>query len=118
MFPNLPQSLQRIVRSVRKERRPHKSRHAQQPRLLELEERALLSTLTVTTSADSVTQNHTLRYDVDHAQSGDTILLTAAITSPIVLTLGELVVSQSVTIESVPAQTPTISGNRTSRVFE
>ena len=118
MFPTLPHSLQRIVRSVRKERRPHKSRHAQQPRLLVLEERALLSTLTVTSSADSATQNHTLRYAVDHAQSGDTILLTAAIKNPIVLSLGELVVSQSVTIESVPARTPTISGGGISRVFE
>src|SRR6516164_8906492 len=118
MFPTLPHSLQRIVRSVRKERRPHKSRHAQQPRLLVLEARALLSTLTVTSSADSATQNHTLRYAVDHAQSGDTIQLTAAIKDPIVLTLGELVVNQNVTIESVPARTPTISGDGISRVFE
>src|SRR6516162_1009409 len=118
MFRTLPHSLQRIVRFIRKKRRPHKSQRAQQPRLLVMEERALLSTLTVTSSADSATQNHTLRYAVDHAQSGDTILLTAAIKNPIVLTLGELVVSQSVTIESVPARTPTISGDGTSRVFE
>ena len=118
MFPTLPHSLQRIVRFVRKERRPQSRRRAQQPRFLVLEDRALLSTLTVTSSADSATQNHTLRYAVDHAQSGDTIQLTAAIKSPIVLSLGELVVSQSVTIESVPARTPTISGDGISRVFE
>lgn len=118
MFPTLPHSLQRIVRFVRKKRRPQNRRHAQQPRFLVLEDRALLSTLTVTSSADSATQNHTLRYAVDHAQSGDTIQLTAAIKNPIVLSLGELVVSQSVTIESVPARTPTISGDGISRVFE
>jgi hypothetical protein len=118
MFPKLPRSLQRIMRSVRKERRPHKSRHAQQPRLWVLEERALLSTLTVTSSADSATDNHTLRYAVLHAQSGDTIQLTAAIKDTIVLTLGELVVNHNVIIESVPARTPTISGDGISRVFE
>src|SRR5437870_4436087 len=74
-------------------------------------------TLAVTSSADDVTQNHTLRYAVAHAQNGDTILLTAAIKDPIVLTQGELIVSQNVTILSVPAQTPTISGNGISRVF-
>ena len=118
MFPTLPHSLQRIVRFVRKERRPQNRRHAQQPRFLVLEDRALLSTLTVTSSADSATQNHTLRYAVDHAQSGDTIQLTAAIKNPIVLSLGELVVNQNVTIESVPSRTPTISGDGISRVFE
>jgi hypothetical protein len=83
-----------------------------------LEDRVVLSTLTVTSSADDVNQNHTVRYAVAHARSGDTIQLTAAIKSPIVLTQGELVVSQNVTIESVPSQTPTISGDGMSRVFE
>jgi hypothetical protein len=73
---------------------------------------------TVTSSAHGSTQNQTLRYAVDHAQSGDTILLTSAMKNPIVLTLGELVVSESVTIESVPARTPTISGDGISQVFE
>ncbi len=52
-----------------------------------LEDRCVPSTLTVTSSADDVTDHHTLRYAVAHAQSGDTILLTAAITAPIVLTM-------------------------------
>jgi hypothetical protein len=77
-----------------------------------------LSTLTVTSSGDNVTQRGTLRYDVAHAQSGDTILVTAAVMNPIVLTHGELVLSQNVTITSVPAQTPTISGDGNSRIFE
>jgi predicted outer membrane repeat protein len=70
-------------------------------------------TYAVTRSDDDVTVNHTLRYAVAHAQDGDTVLLTDAIQfqSPVVLTQGELVVSRSITILSVPSQTPTISGN-------
>src|SRR5262249_13030544 len=83
-----------------------------------LEDRCVPSTLTVTSSGDDITDHHTLRYAVAHAQSGDTILLTAAIKAPILLTHGELVVSQNVTVKSVPAQTPTISGNGMSRIFE
>jgi hypothetical protein len=90
-----------------------------------LEDRVVLSTFTVTSSADDVTQNHTLRYAVANAQSGDTILLTAAIKDPIVLTHGELVVSQNVTIAAPSTNRPTnkdvgivISGDGTSRVFE
>ena len=74
--------------------------------------------LTVTSSADIATQAGTLRYAVAHAQSGDTIQLTAAIHAPIVLTLGELVLSKNVTIESVAPSTPTISGDGLSRIFE
>ena len=77
-----------------------------------------LSTLTVTASGDDATQAGTLRYAVAHARSGDTILLTAAVKAPIVLSQGELVLSRDVTIESVPARTPTISGDGQSRIFE
>jgi hypothetical protein len=101
----------RSSRAVRVRRQPRRLA------LEALEDRCVPSTLTVTSSADDVTQNHTLRYAVAHAQSGDTIQLTAAIKAPIVLTNGELVVSQNVTIQSVPARTPTISGNGLSRVF-
>jgi hypothetical protein len=118
VFITLPNSLQRRAISNRTARlKPHRQ-SAFRPRLAVLEDRCLLSTLTVTSSADDVTQNHTLRYAVAHAQSGDRIQLTAAIKSPIVLTQGELVLSRDVTIESVPARTPTISGNGISRVFE
>src|SRR5262245_30472644 len=91
---------------------------ATRPTLELLEDRCVPSTLTVTSSADDVTQNHTLRYAVAHAQDGDTIQLTAAIKDPIVLTQGELLLSHNVTIRSVPARTPTISGGGLSRIFE
>src|SRR5262245_34265500 len=98
-------------------RRAPTSRGAR-PHLEALEDRTVPSTLTVTSSADDVTRNHTLRYAVAHAQDGDTIQLTAAVKDPIVLTQGELLLSHSVTIRSVPARTPTISGGGHSRVFE
>ena len=93
-------------------------RTAFRPRLEALEDRCVPSTLTVTNADDDVTETHTLRWAVANAVSGDTILLTAAVKSPIVLTQGELVLSDNVTIESVPARTPTISGDGISRVFE
>jgi hypothetical protein len=88
------------------------------PRLELLEDRCVPSTLAVTSCGDDATDKHTLRYAVANAQSGDTILLTAAVKNPIVLTNGELILSQNVTIEGVPARTPTISGGNLSRVFE
>jgi hypothetical protein len=108
----------------RSHRRPQPAAPTRRPRTVTrptlelLEDRCVPSTLTVTSSADDVTQNHTLRYAVAHAQDGDTIQLTAAIKDPIVLTQGELLLSHDVTIASVPARTPTISGGGTSRVFE
>src|SRR5206468_4819367 len=70
------------------------------PRVEALGDRCLPSTLTVTSSADDM-QPHTLRYAVAHAQSGDTVLLTSAIKAPIVLTHGELLLTQNITIEHV-----------------
>jgi hypothetical protein len=102
----------RATRTIRKA--PHWARLA----LESLEDRYVPSTLTVTSSADDVTQKHTLRYAVAHSVSGDTIQITAAVKDPIVLTNGELVVNQKVTILSVPSRTATISGDGISRVFE
>jgi hypothetical protein len=99
MVLTVPHLLQRIARSVRTNRSPAHRRGAYRPRLEVLEDRSVPSTLTITSSGDDGNQAHTLRYAVAHAQSGDTILLTAAVKSPIVLTQGELVLSKNVTIE-------------------
>ena len=103
--------------SVRTERQRTNRRHAYRPHLAVLEDRAR----PLDTNGDEQRRRRDpeshARYAVAHAQSGDTILLTAAIKSPIVLTHGELVVNQNVTIESVPSRTPTISGDGISRRF-
>ena len=83
-----------------------------------LEGRYVPSTLTVWSSADDGSQNGTLRHAVARAHNGDVILLSAAIKNPILLAGGELLLNQNVTIESVPARTPTINGGAGSRLFE
>jgi hypothetical protein len=88
------------------------------PRLEALEDRCVPSTLPVTSPVDDVNVQGTLRYDIAHAQSGDTILLTGAVQSGIVLTQGELVLNQNVTITSEGNQQIMISGGGNSRVFE
>ncbi len=118
MFLTLPNSLRRLARLVQTERPSPDRRRSFRPHVATLEHRLVLSTLTVTSSGDDPTDKHSLRYAVTHAQNGDTIQLTAAIKSPIVLTHGELVLNNNVTIESVPSRTPTISGDGMSRVFE
>src|SRR5579875_4026198 len=80
------------------------------PLLEALEDRCVPSTLTVTNSGDDVNMPGTLRYDIAHAQSGDTILLTGAVKSGIELTHGELVLNQDVTITSAGNHQITISG--------
>src|SRR5215471_454428 len=88
-------------------RRPATTSRGARPRLEVLEDRTVPSTLAVTNSGDDVSVKGTLRYAVAHAQDGDTIQLTGAVKDPIVLTHGELLLSHSVTIRSVPARTPT-----------
>jgi glucose/arabinose dehydrogenase len=89
------------------------------PRLEALESRCVPSTLTVNRADDDVTEKHTLRWAVANAVSGDEIQITAALKdTPIVLTHGELLLSQNVTIEGVGNVAETVSGGGTSRVFE
>jgi hypothetical protein len=88
------------------------------PVLEALEGRLTPSTLRVTSTADDANQPGTLRYDVAHAQSGDTILLTGAVKSGIVLTQGELLLNQNVAVKSAGGHHVGISGGGLSRVFE
>jgi hypothetical protein len=73
------------------------------------------TTITVTTTSDSGAGS--LRQAVADAQSGDTIDFNLLAQSKIVLTSGELVLSNSITIEGPGAQLLVISGNNNSRVF-
>jgi hypothetical protein len=89
------------------------------PRLEALEDRTALSTLAVTRAGDDVAERGTLRWAVAEAAGGDTILLTGALAdSPVVLSHGELLLSQDVTIEAVGQAPVTISGGGAARVFE
>jgi hypothetical protein len=82
-----------------------------------LEDRRLPSTLYVTSPLDDGSKG-TLRYDIAHAQSGDTIVMSPTLSAPIVLTQGELLLKKNLTIEGQSNQPETISGNNSSRVFE
>lgn len=104
---------------ARKAKRP--SAPHWRPRVEALEDRALLSTIPVTSSLDDVSQRGTLRYAVAHAGDGDTILLTGAVAQAgITLTQGELILAQqNLTIASASKSNPvTINGENHSRVFE
>jgi hypothetical protein len=87
------------------------------PRLEALEDRCLLSTLTVTSAADS--GGGSLRADIAAAHSGDTIVFAPSLVGKtITLTSGELVVSKSLTIQGPGAGQLAISGGNVWGVFE
>ncbi len=89
------------------------------PTLEALEDRCVPTTLTVTSADDNMAERGTLRYAVANAVSGDTILIAADLkNTPIVLTQGELLLNQSVTIQGVGNVPETVSGGGNSRLFE
>jgi hypothetical protein len=70
------------------------------PRLEALEGRCVPSTLKVTNTYDSYTYPGSLRYEIGVAKSGDTIVFDNKLDGQtITLTLGELIVSQNLTIK-------------------
>ena len=75
----------------------HRSRRSVLPRLEGLEDRSLLSPLTVSNLFDSGTGS--LRAAIATAQSGDTITFAKGLHGTITLTSGDLPISDSVTID-------------------
>ena len=101
-------------------RKPRSARHRGRqflPRVDLMEDRTLLSTLTVTNNNDSGTGS--LRAAIAAAQSGDTIDFSSKLDGKtITLTSGELLITDSVTIDGPGANQLAVSGNNASRVFE
>jgi hypothetical protein len=82
-----------------------------------LENRRLLSALTVTTAADSGAGS--LRAEIAAAKSGQTINFASSLKGQtITLTSGELLINKGLTIQGPGAAQLTISGGNASRVFD
>jgi hypothetical protein len=87
------------------------------PRLDALEDRRLLSTLTVTNNLDS--GKGSLRADISKAHNGDTIVFASSLAGQTInLTSGELLIKANLTISGLGADKLTISAGNSSRVFE
>src|SRR5262245_56797294 len=106
------QWLRRFLRFPR--HAPHR-RAGRQLRFDTLEDRCLLSTLTVLNLQDNGAGS--LRQAILSAASGDTINFQAGLSGTIVLTSGELAVNKDLTISGLGADQLAISGNNASRVF-
>jgi hypothetical protein len=97
------------------QRRPGTQRF--RPRLEALEDRWVLSTLTVTNNVDSGAGS--LRAEIAADKSGDTIVFAPSLDGKtITLTRGELDITKNLTIQGPGAGQVTVSGGMTSRVFE
>lgn len=87
------------------------------PRLESLEERIVLSTLTVLNNLDRGTDS--LRYAIGHARDGDTIVFAPSLAGQtITLTSGALDIKNSLEIEGPGPSMLAVSGNDSSRVFD
>src|SRR5262245_39364060 len=87
------------------------------PQFLALEDRTLLSTLTVLNNADSGAGS--LRDTLAAAQSGDTIVFDPSLTrETITLSSGPLAITSNLTIDGLGADLLALSGNHQSRILE
>jgi hypothetical protein len=94
-----------------------RKRPASRLRLEALEDRWLLSTLTVLNNLDSGAGS--LRAEIAASQSGDTINFNPSLAGQtITLTSGQLVINHNLDIEGLGAGNLTVSGNNASRVFD
>src|SRR5438552_19217029 len=88
------------------------------PRLETLEDRTVLSTLTVTSPLDDGSAG-TLRAVIGAASPGSTIVFASSLNNKtITLTQGQLNLNKSLDIEGLGANRLTVSGNSASRVFD
>ena len=93
------------------------ARRTVRPCLERLEDRWVLSTLTVLNNLDS--GRGSLRAEIAAAHNGDTIVFAPSLDGQtITLTSGELLIKKNLTIAGPGAGELTVSGNNASRVFE
>src|SRR5437868_1735450 len=98
-------------------KRPVARRPSFVPRLECLEDRTVLSTLTVLNNHDSGAGS--LRDVIAHAKDGDTIVFASGLNGQtIALTSDELAIKKSLDIEGPGADKLAVSGNDTFRVFD
>src|SRR5262249_44668113 len=115
----LPPWTRLVRRGPRRATRPPARPRPPRPllRLEGLEDRTLLSILTVTNLGD--TGAGSLRGEVALAQDGDTINFAASLNGQTIgLTRGQLALCKNLTITGPGANRLTVSGNNTSRVFD
>jgi predicted outer membrane repeat protein len=103
------------LRNPKRQASPRK-RPTFRPTLEALEERYLLSTLTVLNTNDSRTGS--LRADIALAQNGDTIQFASSLDGQTITLKGELLINKNLTLAGFSDRGLTISGNNASRVFE
>ena len=108
---------ERRLRLPRGSRSLASQRHRFRPRLEGLEERTVLSTLTVLNTLDKGAGS--LRDTITNAKSGDTIVFAPSLNGQtITLTSDELTINKSLDIEGPGASLLAISGNDANRVFD
>src|SRR5262249_59326904 len=113
MSPNRPE---RRLRLPRTSRAVAPQRHRFRPRLEGLEERTVLSTLTVLNTLDKGAGS--LRDTITNAKNGDTIVFAPSLDGQtITLTSDLLTINKSLDIEGPGASLLAVSGNDTNRVF-
>src|SRR5215471_19572295 len=108
---------ERRLRLPRGSRSLAPQRHRFRPRLEGLEERTVLSTLTVLNTLDKGAGS--LRDTITNSKSGDTIVFAPSLDGQsITLTSDQLTINKSLDIEGPGASLLAISGNDTFRVFD
>jgi hypothetical protein len=115
MTLNLRGCVAGLVRTLPR-RRKSAARPSFLPQLLPLEDRALLSTLTVVNLHDAGAGS--LRSVLAQAHSGDTVIFARDLRGTIILASGELQVCPGVTVKGPGAGRLSINANHASRVFE
>ncbi len=102
--------------------RPNRTRRSRRtpwrfaPRLIPLEVRALLSTITVTNDADSGTGS--LRAAIAAASTGDTIKFAHSADGTITLTSGPIDIATGVDIDGPGAKKVAVNGDNSSSIFD